>query len=97
MTKVVAAHSTSLDGCIAGADDSLQQPLGFGGDRLFSWLRDGDTPSRHNPWFKLSAVSAAFFDQGIGRVGAVIAGRRTYDVSEGGAGAARCPASRCSS
>ena len=32
MTKVVTAHSTSLDGCIAGADDSPKQPLGVGGD-----------------------------------------------------------------
>jgi dihydrofolate reductase len=30
----------------------------------------------------MSAVSAAFFDEGVGRVGAVIAGRRTYDISE---------------
>lgn len=91
MTKVVAAHSTSLDGCIAGADDSPQQPLGTGGDRLFSWLRDGDTPSRYNPGFKMSAVSAAFFDEGVGRVGAVISGRRTYDVSEGWGGSGPMP------
>jgi hypothetical protein len=51
MTKVVAAHSTSLDGCIAGADDSPQQPLGVGGDRLFTWFSDGDTPIRYYPWF----------------------------------------------
>lgn len=91
MTKVVAAHSTSLDGCIAGADDSPQQPLGTGGDRLFNWLRDGDTPSRYNPGFKMSAVSAAFFDEGVGRVGAVISGRRTYDVSEGWGGSGPMP------
>jgi hypothetical protein len=35
MTKVVTAHSTSLDGFIAGADDRPEQPLGIGGDRLF--------------------------------------------------------------
>jgi hypothetical protein len=29
----------------------------------------------------MSAVSAAVFDEGVGRVGAVIAGRRTYDIS----------------
>jgi dihydrofolate reductase len=97
MTKVVTAHSTSLDGCIAGADDSPEQPLGVGGDRLFTWFSDGDTPSRYYPGFKMSAVSAAFFDQGVSRVGAVITGRRTYDISRPGAGAARCPASRCSS
>jgi dihydrofolate reductase len=91
MTKVVAAHSTSLDGFIAGADDSPQQPLGVGGDRLFNWFSDGDTPSRYYPGFKMSAVSAAFFDEGVGRVGAVIAGRRTYDISEAWGGRGPMP------
>jgi hypothetical protein len=36
MTKIVTAHSTSLDGCIAGADDRPEQPLGVGGDPLFT-------------------------------------------------------------
>ena len=91
MTKVVAAHSTSLDGCIAGADDRPKQPLGVGGDRLFTWFSDGDTPSRYYPGFKMSAVSAAFFDQGVSRVGAVIAGRRTYDISEAWGGSGPMP------
>jgi dihydrofolate reductase len=82
MTSVITGHSTSLDGFIAGADDSPQQPLGVGGDRLFGWFRDGDTPSRYYPEVKMSAASAAFFDQYAGRVGAVITGRRTYDVSD---------------
>jgi dihydrofolate reductase len=91
MTKVVTAHSTSLDGCIAGADDRPEQPLGVGGDRLFRWFSDGDTPSRYYPGFKMSAVSAAFFDEGVGRVGAVIAGRRTYDISEAWGGSGPLP------
>ena len=91
MTKVVTAHSTSLDGCIAGADDSPQQPLGVGGGRLFTWFSDGDTPSRYYPGFKMSAVSAAFFDEGVSGVGAVIAGRRTYDISEAWGGSGPMP------
>jgi dihydrofolate reductase len=91
MTKVVTAHSTSLDGCIAGADDRPKQPLGVGGDRLFNWFSDGDTPSRYYPGFKMSAVSAAFFDEGVSRVGAVISGRRTYDISEAWGGSGPLP------
>jgi dihydrofolate reductase len=91
MTKVVTAHSTSLDGFIAGADDGPGQPLGVGGDRLFKWFSDGDTPSRYYPGFKLSAVSAAFFDEGVGRVGAVISGRRTYDISDAWGGSGPLP------
>jgi hypothetical protein len=82
MTKVVTAPSTSLDGLIAGADDNPEQRLGVDGDRLFSWFSDGDTPSRYYLSFKMSAVSAAFFDEGVGRLSAVIAGRRTYDISK---------------
>lgn len=82
MTKVLTALSTSLDGFIAGENDSIEQPLGVVGDRLFSWLSDGDTPSRFNPMFTMSSASAAFFDEGVARVGSVITGRRTYDVSD---------------
>ena len=55
MTIVVTWHSTSLDGFIAGANDSSEHPLGLGGDRLFDWFNDGDTPSRFYPEFKMSA------------------------------------------
>jgi dihydrofolate reductase len=82
------ALSTSLDGFIAGAGDNAElrdaNPVtrhGGGGDRLFSWLTAGDTSSQINPNFKMSGPSAAFFDEGVGATGAVIAGRRTYDVS----------------
>jgi dihydrofolate reductase len=88
MTIITTAHSTSLDGFIAGAEDSpdsrASDPMrrhGIGGDSLFDWLSAGDTPSRINPSFKMSAPSAEFFDEGVGACGAVIAGRRTYDVS----------------
>jgi len=73
MGLVTTAHSMSLDGFIADAD--------YRGDRLQKWLQGGDTPSRLNPRFKMSAESALFFDEGVGRCGAVISGRRTYDVS----------------
>ena len=82
MTNVLTALSTSLDGFIAGADDTREQPLGVGGDRLFKWFFDGDTPSRHAPGLNMSSVSAKFFDEGVDRVGAAITGRRTYDMSE---------------
>src|SRR5512132_3535258 len=48
-------------------------------------------PSRYYPGFKMSAVSAAFFDEGVSRVGAVIAGRRTYDISEAWGGSGPMP------
>jgi hypothetical protein len=97
MTKIVTAHSTSLDGCIAGADDRPEQPLGVGGDRLFTWFSDGDTPSRYYPGFKMSAVSAAFFDEGAAGSARSSRGGGPTTSPRPGAGAARCLASRCSS
>jgi hypothetical protein len=47
--KIIAAVAVSLDGFIAGADDSPAQPLGLGGDGLFTWFEDGDTPGRFYP------------------------------------------------
>lgn len=91
MTIVVASHSTSVDGFIAGADDSPEQPLGVGGARLFDWYSDGETPSRFYPSFRMSAVSAEFFDEDVGRLGAVIAGRRTYEVSGAWGGSGPIP------
>src|SRR6266511_3398397 len=81
MTKIIAEVSTSLDGFIAGTDDSPSQPLGVG----------GDTPSRYYPSFRMSAVSAKTFDEFAARIGAVIAGRRTYDVSEAWGGTGPLP------
>jgi dihydrofolate reductase len=78
---ITTGLSTSLDGFIAGGDDSPERPLGIGGDRLFTWFEDGDTQSRYYPSFRMSAVSAKFFDEFAGRNGAVITGRRTYDIA----------------
>lgn len=88
---IMTGLSTSLDGFIAGADDSPEQPLGVGGDRLFKWFGDGDTPSRYYPSFRMSAASANFFDEFAGRNGAVIAGRRTYEIARGWGGRGPLP------
>jgi dihydrofolate reductase len=83
MSKVFAALAASVDGYITGPYPNPERPLGIGGDQLFDWYRDGDTPSAHSPSFRLSAASAEIFDALVERVGAVIAGRKTYDDSNG--------------
>jgi dihydrofolate reductase len=55
--------------------------LGEGGEPLFEWFFTGDTPSRHDDQFKLSKRSAEVFDAGIDSCGAVVTGRRTYDIA----------------
>jgi dihydrofolate reductase len=83
MGLITSAHSASLDGFIADAS--------FRADRLHEWLQVGDTPSRLNPAFTMSADSARFFDEGVGRSGAVISGRRTYDASDAWGGRGPMP------
>lgn len=85
MTIVQTAVSASLDGFIAGPDG------GAADVGLHNWLTDGDTPSRLNPAFRMSQPSAEFFDEGVGTIGAVVAGRRTYDVSNGWGGRGPMP------
>jgi dihydrofolate reductase len=89
--KVITALATSLDGFIAGRDDNTQQPLGRNGSRLFDWYGDGDTPSEYYAQFRMSGRSAAFFDDFARRCGAVITGRRTYDISKAWAGSGPLP------
>jgi dihydrofolate reductase len=73
MGVIGTALSMSLDGFIAGQDGNSAG--------LHDWLTAGETPSRFSPSFKMAAPSAEFFDQGVAGTGAVVAGRRTYDVS----------------
>ena len=91
MSRITTGLAVSADGYIAGPDDRPGQPLGTGGGRLFDWYTDGDTPSRIFPAFRLSPLSAAYFDEFAGRVGAVVTGRRTYDISNAWGGKGPLP------
>ena len=57
MAKVLVALTMSLDGYIAGPNDGNELPLGEGGEALFEWFFNGDTPSRHDDMFKLSKTA----------------------------------------
>jgi dihydrofolate reductase len=81
MAKVTVPLTVSLDGFIAGPNDGPEFPLGEGGEPLFAWYFSGDTPSRHNDRFRLSRTSAEVFDAGVDSCGAVLTGRRTYDIA----------------
>lgn len=86
MSAVFTALATSVDGYITGPGPSPDQALGRGGGVLFDWYFNGDTPSRQFDGFHLSAASAGVFDALAARIGAVIAGRTTYDHSGGWGG-----------
>lgn len=77
-SKVVLDITTSLDGFVARPDDDVS--------RLHEWLFSGDTPSGHNDLFRLSRESAQVFDELVDTTGAIVTGRRTYDVVGGWGG-----------
>jgi dihydrofolate reductase len=84
MSKVISAHAVSVDGYISGRTPDGGKEFGRGlGDApmLFDWYTDGDTPSQVFDGFKLSEPSARFFDALAARVGAMVAGRITYEHS----------------
>jgi dihydrofolate reductase len=82
MSKVISAHAVSVDGYITGRDPAPGSGLGDG-TMLFDWYFDGDKPSQVFDGFKLSEPSVRVFDALAGRVGAMVAGRKTYDDSRG--------------
>ena len=74
MGRVVMYMSMSLDGAIAGPDDSADTPFGTGGARLHAWLGDGDDGvGGYRP---ADEAGRTVFDE-MTATGAVITGRRT--------------------
>lgn len=62
MGKVTVDMSMSLDGFIAGPNDSAENPLGDGGERLHDWmygLEDFRASHLPGPWRATSPSEAA--------------------------------------
>lgn len=78
MGKVTTGGTMSLDGYIAGPNES-----GF--DLLFQWYGNGEvkipTASPDVPPLRLSAASAALVQEEWGNTGALIVGRHLYDMT----------------
>jgi dihydrofolate reductase len=92
MGQVVVDLSVSLDGFITAPAPSRQAGLGVGGERLHEWLFSGDTPSVANPMFRPIAGSRKVFDDFVRNTGAVIVGRRWFDIVDGWGGQPPLPA-----
>jgi dihydrofolate reductase len=81
MSKVICALSVSVDGRITGNGPGPGRGLGDG-SVLFDWYTNGDIPSQQFEPFHMSEPSARIFDALAGRVGAMVAGRNTYEDSD---------------
>jgi dihydrofolate reductase len=79
MSKVRVHISTSLDGYVAGPDQSQEEPLGEGGERLHDWLvalrswreAQGMEGGEEN-------VSDSVFEEALANVGVEIMGRGKF-------------------
>jgi dihydrofolate reductase len=71
MAKVIGDISVSLDGYVTGPDPDPEHGLGHGGEGLHRWALDG------------GAVDRQVLDAMVERTGAVLMGRRTFDVVDG--------------
>lgn len=89
MGKVMSGLAMSLDGFIAAPNDEPENPLGEGGMRLFDWYSSGDTeyvvPSGEMT-FKVSKQSAEMLREAFSSIGAIVTGRRTFDITNGWGG-----------
>jgi dihydrofolate reductase len=82
MTKICTGASMSLDGFIAGPNES-----GF--DKLFQWYGNGDVerPTTHaDMTMQLTQVSYDHLESYLANVGAFVVGRHLFDMTSGWGG-----------
>lgn len=84
MTELRASISVSLDGFVCGPNDSRENPLGDGGDRLHEWIYDlASWRAVHGLEGGETGRDDEIFAESIENVGAVVMGRRMFDNGEG--------------
>jgi dihydrofolate reductase len=86
MGTVKVDLSVSLDGFIAGPDDGPAFPLGRGGDGLFTWMTAGPAGNEVEARLRPPDASKVIIDEWTTQAGAMISGRRTFDIANGWAG-----------
>jgi len=86
MGKVALDHSVSLDGYITGPNPGPENPLGEGGDRIFAWMMaEPDAPGDDGA-DDAQMLSEAYEDViggGLDETGAVIMGKRMFEMIDG--------------
>jgi dihydrofolate reductase len=83
MGKVVVDLTVSLDGFVAGAGDGPDLPLGRGGERLFTWMTAGPESNRVEDRLMPPDASKVVVDEWMSDCGAIVSGRRTFDIANG--------------
>jgi dihydrofolate reductase len=81
MTKVLAGITTSVDGYVAGPNDGPGKGLGEGGERLHYWVFGGPWTYEDEPKGEATGEDAAWLEETMARIGAVVCGRWTYEAA----------------
>ena len=81
MGTVKAGITTSVDGYVAGPDDGPGKGLGEGGERLHHWVFGGPWTYDSMPEGNTRADDDGWMARGMADLGAVVAGRATYEAS----------------
>ena len=82
MGVVIVDLSVSLDGFVAGANDGPDNPLGDGGEGLFTWMNASEA-NRVHPYLAPPDASKLIVEEWMTLSGAIISGRRTFDIAGG--------------
>jgi dihydrofolate reductase len=84
MSRLRYSTSISLDGFVAGPDQSLENPLGIGGMQLHEWAFELDAWRRaHGREGGVTNPSSAVVEEGSKNVGAIIMGRNMFGGGPG--------------
>jgi dihydrofolate reductase len=83
MGDVSVDLTVSLDGFIAGPEDGAALPLGRGGESLFTWMSAGPKANQVEARLTPPDASKVVVDEWMTRCGALISGRRTFDIANG--------------
>jgi dihydrofolate reductase len=84
MTKLKFDISMSLDGFVAGPNQTLEQPLGEGGERLHEWAFAARSwHEQHGRSAGEAGVDSDVIEEGLRDTGATVMGRRMFSGGEG--------------
>jgi dihydrofolate reductase len=84
MTRIISNISMSLDGFVANPQDGVDELFDWYGAGPVAVVMPGDHPARSA---SVSAASAEVLTSVFGRLGALVVGRRLFDVAKGWGGA----------
>jgi dihydrofolate reductase len=84
MGKVTVSISTSVDGFVAGPNQTLEQPLGEGGERLHEWaIAAAAWRERHGLSGGETSADSEVVEEGLRDTAATVMGRRMFSGGQG--------------